>query len=320
MKTLPLLLFFLLLSLESRCQLWGNRSAILKFDIRPKYELGKHKRIIIWDVANQTGDTDPHTNDITEELSNAVTRMGDIELVDRRHMDKLIKELQLHESGFVDEKTIKKFGKFLGSGLILIGRVQKDDYKDEIIQEPSIIPIQGCSTTHHRLSTYSIHFNFKLIDIETAQVLFSKTIQSNMSQKTNKYYCETPPDLSQEVVYAQCIEDIGTQFSNLFHQHKKEYNVEFQSHSKFKQDLEKAITYLNVDEFDKAYGIFKNIASAQVLEKAKSKALYNLSLIQFYLGDYGTALETAKEGYITDSGNDACRQLWDTCKQVIATK
>lgn len=306
--------------MEDYAQLFARKPLRLKLDISPEYEFDKPSRLIIWPIASETGGTNAHSEDLMGELYNRATRMEGVELVDREHLDKLIKELKLHKSGFVDEKTIKKFGKFLGSGLILIGRVQQDDYQEDVVTEPPLFPNNNCNTISHRKGTYHLHFNFKLIDIETAQVLFSKTLQSDLSQQTKKVYCETPPGLSEKELYANCIADIGLQFHNLFYRHKREVDIAFQFHNKFKQELNKAITHLSVDEFSKAYGILKNIASAQVLEKAKSRALYNLGLVQYYLGDYDTAMMTAKEGYITDSDNDACRKLWDACKQVVETK
>jgi hypothetical protein len=63
---------------------------------------------------------------VAPEITNSLFRYKFISLVERANMDKSIKEMELGQSGLIDEKTAVEVGKIHGIQLIIMGTIQKD--------------------------------------------------------------------------------------------------------------------------------------------------------------------------------------------------
>ena len=234
---------------------------------------------------------------------NQITEIDGLSLIDRDRTSVLLKELDFQRSGNVDATEIRKIGGFLGSGLIIFGRVQTDDFSSGIEKNGGLFKKNGCQG-RKRVGTYRLDVNLKIIDLETAKVLFSQTLKSKISKEGQTYYCEYPPDFDAIDFYQQAKEDIGRQFKELFTLHQKEYEIDFQTHRKFNAQLKQAINLLEIDDFEGGYAMIKEIAQNTSDKKARSFALYNLARMQLYNGEYDASLKNAKEAYLLNPKND----------------
>lgn len=292
-------------------QTWSNITYMV--DKQPVFDVSKTKNIIISEVVNNVKREDSHTVDIYDEFVTQVTQIDGLSLIDRAKTKSLLKELNFQRSGYVDEKHIRKIGKFYGSGLIIFGRIQTDNYSESIKKNKTLIGGNGCPS-QRRIGVYRLDVNLKIIDLQTAKVLFSKTIKSKIERKGPKYECEYPPSLNQVEFYQLAKEDIGKQFRELFTVHQKKYEIDFQTHRKFNKALKKAITLLEIDDFEGGYNMIKQIANNTTDEKARSFALYNLAKMQLYNGEYEDSLKNAKKAYLLNPSNDACLEIINELK------
>lgn len=292
-------------------QTWSNITYMV--DKQPVFDVSKTKNIIISEVVNNVKREDSHTVDIYDEFVTQVTQIDGLSLIDRAKTKSLLKELNFQRSGYVDERHIRKLGKFYGSGLIIFGRIQTDNYSESIKKNKTLIGGNGCPS-QRRIGVYRLDVNLKIIDLQTAKVLFSKTIKSKIERKGPKYECEYPPSLNQVEFYQLAKEDIGKQFRELFTVHQKKYEIDFQTHRKFNKALKKAITLLEIDDFEGGYAMIKQIANNTTDEKARSFALYNLAKMQLYNGEYEDSLKNAKKAYLLNPNNDACLEIINELK------
>lgn len=59
---------------------------------------------------------------ITDKLSNNLfTHRDKFEVLDRLHIEKVLRELELSEKGIIDPSDLKKLGKFLGADIVIVG-------------------------------------------------------------------------------------------------------------------------------------------------------------------------------------------------------
>ncbi|MFX0556104.1 CsgG/HfaB family protein [Maribacter sp. CXY002] len=282
-------------------------------DKQPIFDVSKAENIIISEIVNNVEREDNHTIDIYDEFVNQVTNIEGLKLIDRDKTSSLLKELDFQRSGYVDENQIRKIGKFYSSGLIVFGRIQADEFSQSIKKNKTLIGGNGCPE-QKRVGWYQLNVNLKIIDLKTAEVVFSDNIKTDVRKEGPKYNCEYPPSLSSVEFFQIAKENIGVQFRELFTVHQKEYEIDFQTHRSFNDDLKKAITLLEIDDFDGGFTKIKEIAQTTSDEKARSFALYNLAKMQLFNGEYVESLKNAKQAYLLNPKNDACLEIINELK------
>jgi len=94
-------------------------------------------RIAIQTFTNDTGDEklDFLTDTLPDRLSEKLLEVEEIELVERKRIKEVLSEMQLHQTGAVDERTVSRLGKLLGAEKLLYGNIfltelgRKPEYK-----------------------------------------------------------------------------------------------------------------------------------------------------------------------------------------------
>ena len=84
---------------------------------------GKAKtKVAVWGFFTENGEKTALGNYITEDFSVYLTNFGDrFEVIDRNHLDVLLKEHQLNSDGYIDEDTAKQLGKIVAVDAIITG-------------------------------------------------------------------------------------------------------------------------------------------------------------------------------------------------------
>ena len=120
----PLLLFLALqlFVLTSKAQDFDVQLEQLAEGLAKKIE-GKGKaKIAVWGFFTENGEKTALGNYITEDFSVYLTNFGDkFEVIDRNHLDVLLKEHQLNAEGYIDENTAKELGKIVAVDVIITG-------------------------------------------------------------------------------------------------------------------------------------------------------------------------------------------------------
>ena len=82
---------------------------------------GKTK-IAVWGFFTEKGDRAALGNFLTEDFSVYITNYGDnFEVIDRNHLDVLLKEHKLNADGYIDQATAKELGKIIAVDAIITG-------------------------------------------------------------------------------------------------------------------------------------------------------------------------------------------------------
>lgn len=82
---------------------------------------GKTK-VAVWGFFTENGEKTALGNYITEDFSVYLTNLGEsFEVIDRNHLDVLLKEHRLNSDGYIDENTAKQLGKIVAVDAIITG-------------------------------------------------------------------------------------------------------------------------------------------------------------------------------------------------------
>ena len=104
----------------------------------------RNRKIAVTDLKPLYGDMGNLGTFIAEELTSLLGRQG-VRLLERRLIDESLKELRLNQSDLVDPRSAKRFGRFTGTELLLLGTMTEFEK--------------------------TIKINARLVDIETLDVV-----------------------------------------------------------------------------------------------------------------------------------------------------
>jgi len=99
-------------------------------------------------------------------------------ILERKELDKVIGELKLGESGLVDERTKSQLGKLKGAKYLIAGTVSS--FEENTSGSDAGVSFMGVSVGGKKVTAY-LAVDVKLIDVETGEIVESKTIEANSS-------------------------------------------------------------------------------------------------------------------------------------------
>jgi tetratricopeptide (TPR) repeat protein len=305
---------------SATAQLFGTPDwAKLTVDIpvKKQFDIKQFKKIAIGDINDRSGTRGVKGTDVMEEFTVKLQSMGGIEILDRQYLQNILEEHKLSSSGLVDESTAKQLGKFIGSGVLLLGRVQTDTYGSTVYNLGTTLFSTNNCNSYQREGTYKLAVNIKLLDVEKATVIFAKTIPAEYTARGGKYECNANvPELNQDELYAECLKVLGQELVNTFTDHKQSVRFEFETDSKFNDQLKKAITNFNIGDVEGAYEIMKGIAErVDLKDKVKARAHYNLGLVQMHTNELSEAVKNLQLAYQLQPSNEAYLQQFNIAKK-----
>jgi len=120
--TLSITIFLLLLCLNSNAQDFDTQLEKLAEGLSQKLSAKGKTKIAVWGFFTENGERTALGNYLTEDFSVYMTNFGDkFEVIDRNHLDVLLKEHQLNAEGYIDETTAKELGKIVAVDVIITG-------------------------------------------------------------------------------------------------------------------------------------------------------------------------------------------------------
>lgn len=99
-------------------------------------------------------------------------------ILERKELDSVISELKLGESGLVDQRTKRELGKLKGAKYLIAGTVSS--FEMNTSGSDAGISVMGFSVGGKKETAY-LAVDVKLIDVETGEIVESRTIEANSS-------------------------------------------------------------------------------------------------------------------------------------------
>ncbi len=134
---------------------------------------------------------DLNSRELADQLTAAVVQGRQMEVVDRSHLDSVLKEQELGASGYVDPTTIASLGKLLGPSALVIVNVNRCDFaKNQATKEERSKDKQGVEHIRiERRSILALDFSasVQVVDLSTGKVFGAQRIEENPSRYSSSY-------------------------------------------------------------------------------------------------------------------------------------
>lgn len=122
MKKIIIALLLLCTSLNSIAQDFDSKLETLAKGLASKIDSKGKKKIAVWGFVTESGERTALANFLTEDFSIYMTNFAEnFEIIDRKHLDILLKEHQLNSEGYIDSKTAKELQKIIAVDAIVTG-------------------------------------------------------------------------------------------------------------------------------------------------------------------------------------------------------
>ena len=146
--------------------------------VRDLQNIPRDKRylVAVIDFENKTGDesNDILVKSIYGNTITALTDTGRFRIIERMHLESVLKELNLQMTGITDPANSKKLGKMLGADAILLGELASVKYSSNK-QSIFIAWTEGKKT--------DLTINGRLVSVETGELLASVSATAFVKQR-----------------------------------------------------------------------------------------------------------------------------------------
>ena len=135
---------------------------------------------------------DLNSRELADALTADLVQSRQVEVVDRAHLDAVLKEQELGASGYVEPATIAKLGKLLGPSVLVVVNVNRSDLsRNQSVKEERSTDYKTKQEVvrHRRTATTSLDFSatVQVIDLSTGRVFGAQRLEDAPSLSNSSY-------------------------------------------------------------------------------------------------------------------------------------
>lgn len=248
--------------------------------------LSKFNKIAIGEI------TGPGSADLSEALTTALFNSKSFEVLDRQHLDQLLKELNLNVSGLVNEESASKVGELIGSSALIFGRVSKYDYSEQIFEDKWQDKKGYNHIDYTREGIAIMDVNLQVTDLTTGKIIAIKKFSvENKGKEISRD--EKPPYINKDRLLIKSREDVVNNFMRVIAPYTEYVKVTFLDDSDV-PEFEQAIRRIKIGEWFAAQSLYNEAVNKY---PTNSKAHYNLGVVFEYNGVFDKAEQHLKKAY-----------------------
>lgn len=254
-----------------------------------------------------------------------LTRNGQMEVLDRSNIDRILKEQKFTNSGLVDEGSAIELGRMLGSPLLLMVNVHhlkvsrtphrstKPEWKD------SKGKVHPAVTTYTSTTRIDYSASIQAVDLASGRVYSQQRIVLDPSRE-NVSEEGQPAYPSESEVREAAIEEAVLQVHRMLLPWNETRKLIFYDDREY--GMKDAYKRLKQKDTLQALAASEKVLAAakadkNVRDKFLGRANYNLGICHFILGDYGTALPYLRTARETDPDHKIFREALRECERAI---
>lgn len=231
---------------------------------------------------------------------------GNVEVIDRQHLETLLAEHKLSLSGYVDKQRAAEMGKILGPSVLLFLKVLRCDTLQKKLYKDSTDFRGNAHRTHISKTEGYFKASIQSVDLTTGRVFAARTIDATPSlQNESMDSCcpEFPSEYEvQDLAQRQAVEQIHRMFfpwsetKALYFFDDKDCNLKAAFQLLRGGDQQGALE-LSQTNLEACRG------RGDVKPKVVAHAVYNVGMASFILGHHDKALEYFAESAKLGGGN-----------------
>ncbi len=303
MKNILIIIFLLIFQLAI-AQDFDSKLEGLAENIAKKINTKGKKKIAVWGFVTENGEITPLGNYLTEDFSIYITNFGEsYEVIDRKHLETLLKEHDLYSEGYIDPQTAKKLRKIIAVDVIITGTYtvigSKIKLRAKAIDTETALQMAAALVNLEINEDVSSYLGISVNGTSNANKGFNRPINSNENYNNPK------------TVDSECNKKLIGDFC-FYNSNKKKM----------------VLTILFPKYLKNGYRYKGELKKVIYIESGETKCLYNLpsETINYYLADFdtfknelnGTTLFLARSGlqvHLKDKGQINV----ETCKSKTYT-
>jgi curli biogenesis system outer membrane secretion channel CsgG len=248
---------------------------------------------------------------ISDSLEEALVSSQRFTVVDRAHMDKVMRELQLSSSDLADPGAASKLGKVVTAGALIFGDVA-NNYHEQPSEQHFTDDKKVQHTWHVLHGEVNFRATFKIVDVATGKLIIAKTYEEKRDD-TNRGLDKRPDPIDRQSLERSARAAVIDRFMKAIVPHQEFMYASFQKDSDIPQ-LEGGIGWAERGDWKKAQDTFNTAAQdAEKNVKLKApqiaKAYWNLGLSYEYAGDYAKAVDMINKAYGMSNDKDMLNEL-----------
>jgi tetratricopeptide (TPR) repeat protein len=323
MRTHVFCLAGLIATAPAHAQLWDRFQKMINPEVEVQLTHPPELGIRIQRLAFATAST-PIEADLIQALIGDLSSTGEIEILDRANVDRILREQKFSNSGMVDEKTAVELGKLLGSPALMIVKVHHFNFNKTQRQEVQTKKekvdkkeVETKVTTYFTGKQGDFVASIQAVDLATGKIYSAKRIVASPSLE-NKQQDTAPDPPSDAQIREMAIAQAVSLVRKMVLPWAEARKLVFYDDSDY--SMKEAYGRLKIKDYPGAL-----VAARQSLGKAKAdpnakpkylgRTNYNIGICHFILGDYESALPFLKLAQDTDIDSGIYRDAVNECSR-----
>ncbi len=240
---------------------------------------------------------DRDSRELADALSADLVQGRAVEVVDRAHLDSILMEQGLGQSGYLQPETIAKLGKLLGPTAMVVVNVSRRDFsrtQGSAVEQYRDMDkhVDATRTRYSARTTLDYAASVQVVDLSTGRIFGAERFEESPSAETSSY--EGHPAYPRDAEVAQkAFDSIRAKVSHMLVAWPETRDLVFFDDEVFGMD--KAHALVKAKSYDQALdAALQSLDQSQKQAGQKPKyyprAYYNVGIIHFIRGDYGSAL------------------------------
>ena len=248
---------------------------------------------------------------MTSALEEALVNTSRFTVVDRQHMEQVMRELRLSSTDLADPAAAAKLGKVVTAGALIFGDVQ-NSYREQ----PDSSRYQDDKKVWHTWNTLKgevyTRATFKIVDVSTGRLIVARTYEERR-EDTNRALDRRPEAIDRMALETAARRAVLERFMKAIVPHQEFMYANFQKDGDIPQ-LEGGIGWAERGDWKKAQSTFNDaVQAAEKNVKLKGgqvgKCYWNLGLAYEYAGDYDKAEAMVNKAYSLSNDKDMLGEI-----------
>jgi len=248
---------------------------------------------------------------VSDSLEEALVNSSRFTVVDRQHMNQVMRELHLSSTDLADPNAAAKLGKVVTAGALIFGDVQHS-YREQ----PNEQRYQDDKKVWHTIYSVKgeayVRATFKIVDVSTGRLIVAKTYEERRDD-TNRALDRRPEQVDRIALENSARRAVVDRFMKAIVPHQEYMYANFQKDGDIPQ-LEGGIGWAERGDWKKAQSTFNDAVQASEKNvKLKSgqvaKCYWNLGLSYEYAGDYDKAETMVNKAYELSNDKDMLAEI-----------
>lgn len=267
----------------------------------------------------------PAADELVSACIADLTAEGQVEVLDRSNIEKVLKEQKFTNSGLVDEASAVELGRLLGSPVLLMVSVHnlkvtrtphnttKAEWKD------SSGKVHPAVTTYVSRTQVDYSASIQAVDLASGKVYSQQRIAVAPSRERSSENGQ-PEYPSETEVRELAIDQARTQVHRLLLPWAETRKLVFYDDRDY--GMKEAYRRLKLKDYAGALaeslkGLGQAKGDAKVRAKYLGRTHYNVGICHFILGDYASALPYLKAARETDAGHKIFLEAANECERAL---